>query len=217
MASGKEIRTQIGSIRSTAKITSAMELVAASNRIIGDVETREDLELLHPGMDVDAAARRLRATGMTPMEYVHTLRLEEEKFAGLLDRGLKLLSEETDKLPEGGVLPGEAAFKLYDTYGFPLDLTRDILRALELIRAAGTTILLATHDPVVYHHAAANRVLHLEMGRLVEDRALDRVPSFVAELDERGEPVDLLAEIDADEFCDDPLDEESEPPLGEVA
>ncbi|NNU17688.1 alanine--tRNA ligase [Parvularcula sp. ZS-1/3] len=57
-----------------------------------------------------------------------TLRLEEEKFAGLLDRGLKLLSEETGKLPEGGTLPGEAAFKLYDTYGFPVDLTEDALR-----------------------------------------------------------------------------------------
>ncbi|MEM9838904.1 MAG: alanine--tRNA ligase, partial [Pseudomonadota bacterium] len=57
-----------------------------------------------------------------------TLRLEEEKFAGLLSRGLKLLSDETAKLPTGGVLPGEAAFKLYDTYGFPVDLTEDALR-----------------------------------------------------------------------------------------
>ena len=57
-----------------------------------------------------------------------TLRLEEEKFAGLLDRGLKLLSEETSKLGAGGTLPGEAAFKLYDTYGFPVDLTEDALR-----------------------------------------------------------------------------------------
>ena len=57
-----------------------------------------------------------------------TLRVEEEKFAGLLDRGLKLLSEETAKLPSGGTLPGEAAFKLYDTYGFPVDLTEDALR-----------------------------------------------------------------------------------------
>jgi cell division transport system ATP-binding protein len=84
-------------------------------------------------------------------------------------------------------------------------LTRDILRALELIRAAGTTILLATHDPIVYHHAAASRVLHLEMGRLLEDRPLARKPSFVAELDERGEPIDLLAEITDDEFSDEPL------------
>jgi alanyl-tRNA synthetase len=57
-----------------------------------------------------------------------TLKLEEGRFAQTLDRGLKLLEEETDKLAEGAVLAGEVAFKLYDTYGFPLDLTRDILR-----------------------------------------------------------------------------------------
>jgi cell division transport system ATP-binding protein len=84
-------------------------------------------------------------------------------------------------------------------------LTRDILRQLELIRAAGTTILLATHDPLVYRHAAASRVLHLEGGRLIEDRLLDRAPSFVAELDEQGEPIDVLGEIDDDDFCDEPM------------
>jgi alanyl-tRNA synthetase len=57
-----------------------------------------------------------------------TLKLEEGRFAQTLDRGLKLLEEETDKLAEGAVLAGEVAFKLYDTYGFPLDLTQDILR-----------------------------------------------------------------------------------------
>ncbi|MBY0407089.1 MAG: alanine--tRNA ligase, partial [Rickettsiales bacterium] len=56
------------------------------------------------------------------------LRQEEERFKQTLERGLKLLDEETAKLSKGGQLPGEAAFKLYDTYGFPLDLTQDILR-----------------------------------------------------------------------------------------
>jgi alanyl-tRNA synthetase len=59
---------------------------------------------------------------------VETLRLEETKFRNLLERGLGLLSEETGKLGERGVLPGEVAFRLYDTYGFPLDLTQDALR-----------------------------------------------------------------------------------------
>ncbi|MFC2951972.1 alanine--tRNA ligase [Marinicaulis aureus] len=59
---------------------------------------------------------------------VETLRSEEEKFRSLLERGLKLLEEETANLGEGAALPGEAAFKLYDTYGFPLDLTQDALR-----------------------------------------------------------------------------------------
>lgn len=57
-----------------------------------------------------------------------TLRLEETRFRTTLDRGLKLLDDELAHLPEGGDLPGAAAFKLYDTYGFPLDLTQDALR-----------------------------------------------------------------------------------------
>ncbi|MEE8189204.1 MAG: alanine--tRNA ligase, partial [Kiloniellales bacterium] len=57
-----------------------------------------------------------------------TLKLEEGRFNQTLDRGLKLLEEATDKLGEGQALDGEVAFKLYDTYGFPLDLTQDILR-----------------------------------------------------------------------------------------
>ncbi|WP_044563934.1 alanine--tRNA ligase [Azospirillum sp. B4] len=57
-----------------------------------------------------------------------TLRLEETRFKQTLDRGLKLLDEEEDKLGAGQPLPGEVAFKLYDTYGFPLDLTQDVLR-----------------------------------------------------------------------------------------
>ena len=55
-----------------------------------------------------------------------TLKMEEEKFLVLLDRGIKILDEEISKIDK--VLPGEVAFKLYDTYGFPLDLTEDILK-----------------------------------------------------------------------------------------
>jgi alanyl-tRNA synthetase len=57
-----------------------------------------------------------------------TLRLEETRFRQTLDRGLKLLDDELARLPEDTDLPGAAAFKLYDTYGFPLDLTQDALR-----------------------------------------------------------------------------------------
>ena len=57
-----------------------------------------------------------------------TLKLEETRFKQTLDRGLKLLDDELARLPEGAALPGAAAFKLYDTYGFPLDLTQDALR-----------------------------------------------------------------------------------------
>ena len=57
-----------------------------------------------------------------------TLEQEEKRFRTTLDRGLKLLDAELDRLPDGATLPGEAAFRLYDTYGFPLDLTQDALR-----------------------------------------------------------------------------------------
>ncbi len=58
-----------------------------------------------------------------------TLKLEETRFKQTLDRGLRLLDEEAAKLGTGGVLDGEVAFRLYDTYGFPLDLTQDALKS----------------------------------------------------------------------------------------
>ncbi|MCC6305410.1 MAG: alanine--tRNA ligase [Rhodobacteraceae bacterium] len=57
-----------------------------------------------------------------------TLRQEETRFRATLERGLRLLADEVARLGEGRPLPGEAAFRLYDTYGFPLDLTQDALR-----------------------------------------------------------------------------------------
>jgi len=57
-----------------------------------------------------------------------TLKLEETRFKQTLDRGLKLLDDATAGLAKGKALDGEIAFKLYDTYGFPLDLTQDVLR-----------------------------------------------------------------------------------------
>ncbi|AUR07744.1 alanine--tRNA ligase [Phaeobacter inhibens] len=57
-----------------------------------------------------------------------TLHQEETRFKQTLDRGLKLLDDELSGLDEGAPLPGAAAFKLYDTFGFPLDLTQDALR-----------------------------------------------------------------------------------------
>lgn len=57
-----------------------------------------------------------------------TLKLEETRFKQTLERGLKLLDDEVSSLPDNAPLPGSAAFKLYDTFGFPLDLTQDALR-----------------------------------------------------------------------------------------
>ena len=61
-----------------------------------------------------------------------TLRLEETRFKVTLDKGLKLLDEEVTRLPAGTPFPGETAFRLYDTYGFPLDLTQDALKARKI-------------------------------------------------------------------------------------
>ena len=58
---------------------------------------------------------------------IETLKNEEEKFSSLLERGIKILDENLGKV-KNKILPGDIAFKLYDTYGFPLDLTADILR-----------------------------------------------------------------------------------------
>ena len=58
---------------------------------------------------------------------VETLRHEEERFRDMLGRGLKLLDDEVGQM-QGDSLPGAVAFKLYDTFGFPLDLTQDALR-----------------------------------------------------------------------------------------
>ncbi|GIW44995.1 MAG: alanine--tRNA ligase [Candidatus Binatia bacterium] len=64
-------------------------------------------------------------------EIEAVIREEEERFAETLDKGLELLEEEKQRLQARGVrtLPGEVAFRLYDTYGFPLDMTQDILRS----------------------------------------------------------------------------------------
>jgi alanyl-tRNA synthetase len=58
-----------------------------------------------------------------------TLQQEETRFRQTLVNGLKLLDEATADMADGGTLPGETAFKLYDTYGFPYDLTEDALRS----------------------------------------------------------------------------------------
>ncbi len=59
---------------------------------------------------------------------IETLLLEETRFKQMLERGLHLLAEETGRLGENQPLPGAVAFRLYDTFGFPLDLTQDALR-----------------------------------------------------------------------------------------
>ena len=61
-----------------------------------------------------------------------TIKAEESRFLRTLDKGLRLLDDETKNLKAGDTFNGETAFKLYDTYGFPLDLTQDALRAKDI-------------------------------------------------------------------------------------
>lgn len=79
------------------------------------------------------------------------LKLEESNFRRTLERGLKLLEEETARLPGGTPLPGEVAFRLYDTFGFPLDLTQDALRA------QGRAVDLAGFEAAMAHQREAAR------------------------------------------------------------
>jgi len=73
----------------------------------------------------DTYPQLLRAQSLITQTLFH----EEEKFRQTLGRGLKLLKEEAGHLKSGQALSGDIAFRLYDTYGFPLDLTQDVLRA----------------------------------------------------------------------------------------
>jgi alanyl-tRNA synthetase len=67
-------------------------------------------------------------------EYIQkVVRLEEERFHETLEQGMKILNELMWKAEPRGVLPGDAAFKLYDTYGFPIDLTKEILHENKML------------------------------------------------------------------------------------
>tara|TARA_R110000744_G_scaffold64779_2_gene133202 strand:- start:54 stop:2708 length:2655 start_codon:yes stop_codon:yes gene_type:complete len=81
---------------------------------------------------VPALVRQMGAAypelGRAQALITETLELEETRFKQTLERGLKLLDDELTGLAEGAALSGAAAFKLYDTFGFPLDLTQDALR-----------------------------------------------------------------------------------------
>ena len=82
---------------------------------------------------------------------VEILKLEETSFRRTLERGLRLLEEETQGMAPGASLPGGTAFRLYDTYGFPLDLTQDALRA------QGRTVDLAGFDAAMARQRTAAR------------------------------------------------------------
>ena len=92
------------------------------------------------------------------------LKLEETRFRETLERGLKLLDDATVNLTEGGQLEGETAFKLYDTYGFPLDLTQDALRA------KGMTVDTDGFDAAMERQKAEARASWKGSGQQAEER-----------------------------------------------
>jgi len=94
-----------------------------------------------------------------------TLKLEESRFKTTLERGLRLLDEATRRLTKGAVLDGDIAFKLYDTYGFPLDLTQDALKA------KGMTVDVAAFDAAMARQRADARKAWAGSG----DAATERV------------------------------------------
>ncbi|MEQ8587394.1 MAG: alanine--tRNA ligase [Thalassobaculaceae bacterium] len=93
-----------------------------------------------------------------------TLKLEETRFKETLDRGLRILADETGKLGDGQALDGEVAFKLYDTYGFPVDLTADILRG------QGRALDQAGFDAAMERQRAAARKSWSGSGEAATDR-----------------------------------------------
>ena len=92
-----------------------------------------------------------------------TLEQEETRFRQTLANGLKLLDEATAELGEGGTLPGNTAFKLYDTYGFPYDLTEDALRA------RGLSVDRAGFDTAMAEQKAAARAAWKGSGEKASD------------------------------------------------
>src|SRR5690554_6463986 len=93
-----------------------------------------------------------------------TVELEEQRFLKTLGRGLQILADETRELGGGGVLQGETAFKLYDTYGFPLDLTQDALRG------RGITVDTAGFDAAMAAQKAAARRSWAGSGEAASDQ-----------------------------------------------
>ena len=87
-----------------------------------------------------------------------TVDAEDQTFRRTLDRGMRLLDEEFGKLPKGATLPGETVFKLYDTYGFPVDLTRVIAEE------RGFTVDEAGFDAEMEKQRGARRVRRLGRG-----------------------------------------------------
>jgi alanyl-tRNA synthetase len=102
--------------------------------------------------------------GLAEGLIVETLLLEETRFRQTLERGLHLLAEETARLGGGEPLPGPIAFRLYDTFGFPIDLTQDALRE------QGRTVDLVGFDAAMAEQRVRARAAWAGSGEAATDR-----------------------------------------------
>ena len=136
-----------------------------------------------------------------------TLKLEETQFKKTLDRGLRLLEDETDKLGDGQALNGDVAFTLYDTYGFPLDLTQDILRG------QGRVVDIAGFDSAMAEQKAKARAAWSGSGEQATDAVwfdlkdkigatdflgyeTEKAEGVITAIVKDGQPVDAITEGD---------------------
>ena len=140
---------------------------------------------------------------------------EEERFGATLDAGEELLAVELDKLDEGATLPGDVAFKLHDTYGFPIDLTREICEAAgrdvdmdafdacmteqrERARASANRDAWGTFNDV--WTSLSDRLADTEFRGYDEDEATAHVQAIVADGDEveraeKGMEVEVVLDV----------------------
>jgi len=115
-----------------------------------------------------------------------TLELEETRFRGLLERGLGLLAEETARLGDHQPLPGAVAFRLYDTYGFPLDLTQDALRE------QGRTVDLAGFDAAMEEQRARARAAWAGSGEAATENVWFEIKEKVGGTDFLGYSTEIV-------------------------
>jgi alanyl-tRNA synthetase len=121
-----------------------------------------------------------------------TLKLEETRFRQTLDRGLRLLGDQTRTMTKGAALPGEVAFKLYDTFGFPVDLTADILRGQDF------TLDQAGFDAAMERQRAAARAAWTGSGEAATDRVWFEIREKAGATDFLGYATDKAeARVDA--------------------
>jgi alanyl-tRNA synthetase len=141
---------------------------------------------------VKAMGQAYPELGRAEALIAETLKLEESRFRQTLDRGLRLLGDETGKLAQGAALSGDVAFRLYDTYGFPVDLTADILRG------QGFTLDQAGFDAAMEGQRAMARAAWSGSGEAATERVWFEVREKAGATDFLGYATDKAeARIDA--------------------